>query len=258
MSHMLTCEQFEDRIQGLMDQRQELTGDPLLDSHKLTCASCQALLDSYQSLDDSFSGKLPVELTMTQVSQPVAISPGGFRYWPIVATLALGILIGVFAAPFMNSNRDESANDDVSAIADSDLIDVDQSVADSGDSISNPLGQDLDMDMQIAKDTPTPVVPREAKPVPKRLHQDQALIRALCILTKAPLLQADRLNMFRREPEPISPILNFKFRQRMRELPQHRLWVCAGPGKANPHVMIARINTAHGELKTPRAALIIL
>ena len=90
---MLKCEQFENRIQDLMDQRTDLGSDPLLDEHAQHCATCRDTLKTYLSLEDSFSGKLPTALLPPVESTPA--TPSLWRRWtPLAITLSLGILIG--------------------------------------------------------------------------------------------------------------------------------------------------------------------
>ena len=90
---MLKCEQFENRIQDLMDQRAELGSDPLLDEHARRCPDCRDILRSYLSLEDSFSGKLPSALLSS--AEPSNPHPSAWlRLMPLAFTLALGMLIG--------------------------------------------------------------------------------------------------------------------------------------------------------------------
>ena len=97
----------------------------------------------------------------------------------------------------------------------------------------------------------------KANPITERLDQDQTIIRAFCLFPKARLFEPDRFDMLRAEPEPVGAIFDLQLRQRMRELAQHGGRICARPGKANPKMMIASIDTTHGQLKPPGSALVL-
>ncbi len=98
METTLTCVQFEKRIQSLMDSRQELATDSLLDEHRAHCPNCCEILDSYQSLEDSFSGKLPTTIQQAigdQADKPAVISTHRWSgYMPLVLTLVVGLIAG--------------------------------------------------------------------------------------------------------------------------------------------------------------------
>ena len=98
METTLTCVQFEKRIQSLMDSRQELATDSLLDEHRAHCPNCCEILDSYQSLEDSFSGKLPTSIQQAigdQADQPAVIPTHRWSgYMPLVLTLVVGLIAG--------------------------------------------------------------------------------------------------------------------------------------------------------------------
>ena len=49
----LTCEEFEDRIHQLLDDRLTLTGDDALMQHAASCEPCNELLHDYDSVEDS-------------------------------------------------------------------------------------------------------------------------------------------------------------------------------------------------------------
>ena len=98
METTLTCVQFEKRIQSLMDSRQELATDSLLDEHRAHCPNCREILDSYQSLEDSFSGKLPTSIQLAigdKADKPVIIPTHRWSgYMPLVLTLVVGLIAG--------------------------------------------------------------------------------------------------------------------------------------------------------------------
>ena len=98
METTLTCVQFEKRIQSLMDSRQELATDSLLDEHRAHCPNCCEILDSYQSLEDSFSGKLPTSIQQAisdQAGKPAVIPTHRWSgYMPLVLTLVVGLIAG--------------------------------------------------------------------------------------------------------------------------------------------------------------------
>ncbi len=107
----LTCRQFEKRIQSLLDSRKELDSDPLIKRHQTECTECSDLLDSYQTLDDSFSGKLPTNIkapnlqitpkTETQQTNNLTQS------LPLLATLITGLILGIiFGASWNPASKD--------------------------------------------------------------------------------------------------------------------------------------------------------
>ncbi|MDG2184573.1 MAG: hypothetical protein P8K79_02770 [Mariniblastus sp.] len=81
-----------------MDSRQELATDSLLDEHRAHCPNCCEILDSYQSLEDSFSGKLPTTIQQAigdQADKPAVISTHRWSgYMPLVLTLVVGLIAG--------------------------------------------------------------------------------------------------------------------------------------------------------------------
>jgi hypothetical protein len=59
---VMNCDEFETRIQELLDRRQSLTGDGRLLDHALTCTPCAAMLETYQELFDQIARWQPLEL----------------------------------------------------------------------------------------------------------------------------------------------------------------------------------------------------
>lgn len=95
METTLTCVQFEKRIQSLMDSRQELTNDSLLDEHRAHCPDCREILDSYQSLEDSFSGKIPPSIQSAIGHTSATVQTNRWSgYMPLLLTLTVGLIAG--------------------------------------------------------------------------------------------------------------------------------------------------------------------
>lgn len=100
----LNCVQFEKQIQGLLDSRQALDSDARLTHHSRECERCRELLASYQSLEDSFSGKLfpACRITLQNINRlNEAAVPGRWSQYAPVATL---LLTGLFAGIWFNSS----------------------------------------------------------------------------------------------------------------------------------------------------------
>ena len=110
----LTCRQFEKRIQSLLDSRQELDSDPLIKRHQTECAECSDLLDSYQTLDDSFSGKIPTNIKAPnlQITPEIETQQTNnlTQSLPLLATLITGLILGIiFGASWNSSSKDAAA-----------------------------------------------------------------------------------------------------------------------------------------------------
>ncbi len=110
---MLTCEQFEIRVQDLMDQRLDLSADTLIREHADHCSSCRHQLDSFLSLEDSFSGKIPASYFQGVETAGPARRNRWSAWFPLVATLSLGILIGLTLA---NLDRFRSPANDMASV----------------------------------------------------------------------------------------------------------------------------------------------
>ncbi|MCH2180505.1 MAG: hypothetical protein MK108_00740 [Mariniblastus sp.] len=93
----LTCVQFEERIQRLLDSRRELATDSLLAEHCRQCRECRELLDSYQSLEDSFSGKLPTAIQHAIKNSPPQTGTTPTSRWSQCAPFLITLLIGIVA-----------------------------------------------------------------------------------------------------------------------------------------------------------------
>ncbi|MEE2826039.1 MAG: hypothetical protein VYE64_05380 [Planctomycetota bacterium] len=100
----LNCVQFEKRIQGLLDSRQELATDARLTQHSRECQTCREILASYQSLEDSFSGKISPTCRITLQSINRLTDTVVPRRWPQYAPLAILLLTGLFAGIWFASS----------------------------------------------------------------------------------------------------------------------------------------------------------
>lgn len=110
---MISCEQFDIRVQDLMDQRLELSTDSLIQEHASHCSRCQGQLDSFLSLEDSFSGKIPASYfrDIEPNGRPKRNRMAGWL--PLAVTLSLGVLIGVTLA---NLDRFRSPSGEMATI----------------------------------------------------------------------------------------------------------------------------------------------
>lgn len=92
----LNCQSFEVRIQQILDDRLTLTGDDLLMSHAEQCPDCMAVLNDYESVDDS-SKLLPAELAqiLDEANTRTAPNRKGMRRIAILCSLAAMIVISL-------------------------------------------------------------------------------------------------------------------------------------------------------------------
>ena len=89
----------------MLDSREELSDDALLQGHCAECYDCRQTMESYQSLEDSFSGKSLSSFKISNMgavkSSQTSLSKTRNGYLTLTVTLAAGLLIGAFAGLFV-------------------------------------------------------------------------------------------------------------------------------------------------------------
>jgi hypothetical protein len=119
----MQCDQFEDRVQLVLDQRQDPEHDPQLRAHADVCPDCRQILGIQAQLLDALDmtevPELPVEFSRQVVARvqpsvdaaPTAVSR---RIAPILLAVAASLVIGLFSAAviWMSSDRSRLAQDD--------------------------------------------------------------------------------------------------------------------------------------------------
>lgn len=119
----MRCEQFEDRLQLLLDQRRVPERDTQLVAHAQVCPPCRELLSVQAQLFDALElaevPDLPEDFArdvVAQVKPAVVVEPptSGNRMAPILLAIAASLLLGLFSAAliWMSSHGQHMAQDD--------------------------------------------------------------------------------------------------------------------------------------------------
>jgi hypothetical protein len=118
----MRCEQFEDRLQLLLDQRRVPERDTQLVAHAQVCPPCREFLSIqthlFDALDLADVPQLPESFArdvVAQVRPPVVVQQpsSGNRIAPILLAIAASLLLGLFSAAviWMSSRGKQMAHD---------------------------------------------------------------------------------------------------------------------------------------------------
>jgi hypothetical protein len=110
------CEEFERRLNELLDEHRQLDGDAELSAHASNCGACERLLRDYEALREAVASLKapapPADLVARVLAEREAGS-GAARWRPVLAALALAATV-VVAAPlglrWLNSRSDIPAD----------------------------------------------------------------------------------------------------------------------------------------------------
>ena len=118
---LLNCDEFEDRIHQILDDRLTLTGDDLLMDHASYCAKCERLLDAYDCINATL-WLLPSNISDNLDHQKNCHS--GVRHHaivdrpiPIVASLAALLVIALTVFPRLSDLHDGASQHAVMSTA---------------------------------------------------------------------------------------------------------------------------------------------
>lgn len=190
----MNCHTFDKRIQQLLDARQPLVGDALLEAHALACPACEETLATYQcmllgvrqlprpSLDSGFAARVVGEAQLPEVK--VAARGGTssrVRWLAPLATVAALLLVAVAVGVWSGNGRG-SADATVSA-GGSPHNQATRGVV--GVALPGPVGKAPSADEAVATHVPAPTVapvapaPPYSAPLPYPVYDYRTAIESL-------------------------------------------------------------------------------
>ena len=109
----MKCDEFDERVHGLLDDRASIHGDQRLLEHAETCSKCRGVLSTYDDLLGGLeSGETPAlssDFTQRVVAevcaeQPRAVQPARHaRRWYALAAVAIAAALLIALFPFLRS-----------------------------------------------------------------------------------------------------------------------------------------------------------
>jgi len=91
----ISCDEFEFRVNELLDQRTSLTEDALLSNHAEDCHSCESLLNQYAVFND-YDGLLdPIEDSGEFKLMSAPAKRNAAKRWTVVTSVAVAMLMAV-------------------------------------------------------------------------------------------------------------------------------------------------------------------
>ena len=114
----MNCQEFDQRIQQLLDDRASLTGDSELHAHALRCSNCEEIIAAYGSLlrgtnqlpRPVVGPKFALQVVKQATAEPVILAAGGgssprARHWAPLAAAAALVLLAVGLGTWANLNK---------------------------------------------------------------------------------------------------------------------------------------------------------